>query len=637
VALVPLLFLAFDPGGWSPFGPAKWLVLSALGAAAIAATCAPLVSGAGEGASAGPGLDRRTAGLWVVLLVLVGAAAVRGVDARSAWLGTAERHLGVVTWVLFAGSFAAAQRAGAAAVRPVAGALVVALAGLDAWAVAEWAGHPPVRLAGDPSRFGGPFGSAALLGGAVVLALPAALALAADRSEHRWWRVAGAGAAAAATVPLLGSESRAALVALAAGAAVLGWTRRRWLTGRRRWAVVGAAAALVALVAVTPVAGRLADAVTGDAGGRGRLDEWRIGLIALGDRPGLGAGPEGYRITFPTAVDDDYVRRYGRATVTDRAHDGPLDVALAAGLPAAIAFCAMGFVVVRRAGHVMATAAPTAVGLAVAVVGFAVHELLLFPTAELDPVFWIAAGLVVATARTEAPANAAAPQRRGPTRVRRVLAGTVAAGAALAAAGAVVAGGLDLVADRHAHDALDRAAAGDATGALAAADRARRLRPDELRFDLLSAALASQPGTAAGLATALDRVEHGLTVSPHDPVLRQARADLLARLAHLTRTPTDEIAAVAAWQDLLGSDPRNPMAWLGLGRTAAEQGDVETAEPALHRAQHLAPHDPAPSTALALLYLDQGRTADALAAAQRAVAIAPGDAEARRALTLAQA
>ncbi len=77
------------------------------------------------------------------------------------------------------------------------------------------------------------------------------------------------------------------------------------------------------------------------------------------------------------------------------------------------------------------------------------------------------------------------------------------------------------------------------------------------------------------------------------------------------------------------------MAWLGLGRTAAEQGDVETAEPALGRAVALSPRDPAPSTELALLYLDQGRTADARTAAQRAVAIAPDDPEARRALDLA--
>ncbi len=237
MALVPSLFLAFDPGGWAPFGPAKWLVLSALGAAAIAATCARLARGRRVGPGGGPGLDRRTAVVWLGFLVLVVVAAARGVDGRSAWLGTPERHLGVVTWVLLAGLFAAAQRAGRAAVRPVARALVVALVGLDAWAIAEWAGHPPVRLAGDPSRFGGPFGSAALLGGALVLTLPAAGALAADRAEHRWWRIAAAVAAAAGAVPLLGSESRAALVALAVAAAVLGWVRRRDLTGRLRWVV----------------------------------------------------------------------------------------------------------------------------------------------------------------------------------------------------------------------------------------------------------------------------------------------------------------------------------------------------------------------------------------------------------------
>jgi predicted Zn-dependent protease len=203
------------------------------------------------------------------------------------------------------------------------------------------------------------------------------------------------------------------------------------------------------------------------------------------------------------------------------------------------------------------------------------------------------------------------------------------------AVAAGVAGVRDLLADRHARDALERSADGDTAGALAEADDARVLRGDQLRYDLLAAAAAAQPGTARGLAAGLDRIDDALAVSPHDPVVRLQRADLLARLAHLTRAPTDELAATTAWQDVLATDPRNPVAWSGLARTAIDGGDVETAESALGRAEWLSPHNPAPSTELAILYLDLGRTAEARAAAERAVAIDPTDAEARRALDLA--
>ena len=47
--------------------------------------------------------------------------------------------------------------------------------------------------------------------------------------------------------------------------------------------------------------------------------------------PITGAAPEGYRVVFPTEVDDDYERAYGRVVVPDRAQDMPLDVAAADG------------------------------------------------------------------------------------------------------------------------------------------------------------------------------------------------------------------------------------------------------------------------------------------------------------------
>ena len=227
------------------------------------------------------------------------------------------------------------------------------LLAVDAYAVAEWIGHPPVEVTGTTDRFGGPFGSPALLGAAVVLLLPVAVGTAFDTTERRAWRGAGALAAVGALVPLLGSGSRAALVALAValvvGGAAVGVRTLR--TARRRWLAVSglAVVAVLVLIAVTPVGDRLAATVDPGSGvARSRLDEWRVALDALGERPVLGVGPEGYRIAFPGSVDDAYVREHGRSTVTDRAHAGLLDVGLSSGLPGALAYAALvGLVVVH--------------------------------------------------------------------------------------------------------------------------------------------------------------------------------------------------------------------------------------------------------------------------------------------------
>src|SRR5436853_11273 len=89
----------FESGFGARFGPAKWLALTVLGAAAVALTAADAARRA-PAAAGRSRVDGRTAAIWLALLGLVVVAAARGVDGRSAWLGTPERHLGVVTWVL---------------------------------------------------------------------------------------------------------------------------------------------------------------------------------------------------------------------------------------------------------------------------------------------------------------------------------------------------------------------------------------------------------------------------------------------------------------------------------------------------------------------------------------------------------
>ena len=91
-ALAPAVFLALDPGGWYPFGPAKWLAVSVL---------LPL-GAAGVIARGRLRADPRLAVAVGALLGFLVLGAAVGLDPTYAWIGTPERQLGVLTWALAA-------------------------------------------------------------------------------------------------------------------------------------------------------------------------------------------------------------------------------------------------------------------------------------------------------------------------------------------------------------------------------------------------------------------------------------------------------------------------------------------------------------------------------------------------------
>ena len=526
----PLLLLAFDPWGWTPFGPVKWAIVTAATLAGLAALSTRDIE-----------LDRTTLAAWGVLLVWLAFVASIGVDPFHGWLGTPERHLGVVAWILFAACFVVGQRTDPVA---IARSLVVALLGIDAYTIAEAFDHAPVSVALG-SRLGGPFGSAAYLGAACVMLLPPAIGIAVARGQPRWWRIAAAVAAALGAVPFIGSLTRAAWVG---GVAAVGFALAR--LPPRRWAAVGAGLAVVIGVGLLApgVRERLAD------GGGSRVDEWRVGARALVDAPIFGNGPEGYRIAFPTVVDDDYVRRYGRSVVTDRAHNGLLDMGVAAGFPGVAIYVGLLALVGRRLWAAIRHGEAVVAALAVGVVAYVVQQQLLFPVVEIDPVVWLMAGAVVATSPPSLLVT------RG--RVRALALATIAAG--LAAVGI-----LDVVADHDAKQALHAVAVGQPTRALELADRAHALRPDSMRYDLVAAVIAAEPRTLPALDAGLLRLDRALALSPRDPLLRLRRAQWLSARAELTRQPADIDLALSTWRSVLRTDPRNPAVLQGLA--AAEE------------------------------------------------------------------
>lgn len=318
--------IAMDPAGYSPFGPAKWLVMSVgvLVTAAVAWWHSPPDV-----------LERVSARLWFAFVGWATVCALVGLDRWYALLGTPERHAGVVLWTLCALAFAAGQWTGlAGGTRTVSYGLVVAGLLVSAYAIVELLWRAPIRLATDTARLGGPFGSAAFLGAACCLLGPAVAGVAVQQDLPRRARVAAIVAAAGLVVALIGSGTRGAIAAVVLMALVVAITNRHRLPPWRSLLVPAACAIALAVATLAWTShNRASGALDRTTSVSARFDEWRIALRVVGQRPITGTGTEGYRVRFPTAVDAAYERAHGRAVLPDRAHDAPLDIAVTLGVP----------------------------------------------------------------------------------------------------------------------------------------------------------------------------------------------------------------------------------------------------------------------------------------------------------------
>ena len=332
---------------------------------------------------------------------------------------------------------------------------------------------------------------------------------------------------------------------------------------------------LVAVVAITPVGGRLSSVTDDDApGGQGRIDEWRVAAEVIRDHPLTGVGPEGYRIGFASGVDRDYERDHGRDQQPDRAHSGPLDLLLAGGIPALLAWLAVVGIVGRAAWSLLRTGSRRHAGIVAALIAHVTGQLLLFPVVELEPVVWLLAGLVIVLAQVD-------PIPRPQRAPRQVVAGVLG----LAAVIAIGAGVTDLIADRRAGTASDALARGDVGAAAVSAVSAVDLRPDEVRLHLLvaQAVVADQQGLVVGLRV----VEDALDVSPDDPIVLVAKARLLVARAAATRVPAHIAEARQEVERQLEEDPFNSILWRLAAEAAALAGDEQAARSAAARADDL--------------------------------------------------
>jgi len=563
--LVPIAaVLSLDPQGWFPFTVAKWWAV--LVVVLITATFAT-ASDTRRGAVPVPTLERMTVWLLGGLLVLIGISTITALDGLYAWIGTPIRHLGLLAWVMFALMFDVGRRIGTdgVALRAATHGTNIAAVTLGLYCLVELVRGAPVEFLSNSSRLGGPFGSAAYLGAACCLLLPVAIGVACDTDEVRSWRLVGAAGSLTLAVAVLGSGSRAALVALVvAGVAVIVARRRRSLPATTRRVVVASMFAAVVGVVVAIRTG----VFERSAGLTSRLDEWRIATRAIADHAVTGVGPEGYRLVVGGFVDAAYVRRFGESTGIDRAHSGVLDIAITSGVLAAAVYVALLGTVVWGAIRLACRGSAADTGLAAAVVAYAVQQQLLFPLAELDPVFWMLAGIVVVRARLVAASD------ERPTVSRRPV---TTAAALLLGTSAVVAGVLGVRAVAADRLALDAANASDVAIAIDRAEVATNRAPFDIRHLLLLARSHEQERSLGGVDRALQAVGDALDISPLEPTSLYEQARLLSLRAAITGTDDDRLAASAAWERELERAPNCARCHVGAAMAAIERGNIEAA------------------------------------------------------------
>ena len=545
-----------DPWGLRPFTSLRWAVVGVAAAAAAASTRWQV--------------PKRMMVAWLALLGLLALATALALDPLIALLGHPRRHLGLLGWLVSALAFAAGTGLPAEGVRRVvARAGVVAGLVTGASVLADLAGWDPAGTSFAGGRVGGLLGQPAYLGAVAVLLGPLALGVALDAEQGRRWQAAAWAAAAGAALAALASQTRGAWLGLAV-AAVVAWPWLGRAAGAHRAVAAAGAVALAGLAVVGPVGARGADLLDpGQAGGRGRVDEWALAAHVIADRPVLGAGPEGYRIAAPAHIDPGYTRRHGRDEVVDRAHDGPLDVAAAAGIPAAVLYAALLAAVAVGAVRVVRRAPdPVVAGAAVGVIAWMVQQLVGFPIAEVDPLAWLLAGAVVVAAGSHAIAEDGAG--RWWEQPGRAL-------AAVLAVALVPLGVTAVMADHSLQRAVDTVDA-------AAADRATRIRPDDIDAWYVAAQVAASGPSLLAVDAGLDRVEAGRRHSPRDPALADLEEGLLVERALRSGLDDDLAAAEAAARARIAADPAGPAHYDRLaqvleaeGRTAAAARARDTA------------------------------------------------------------
>jgi len=233
----------------------------------------------------------------------------------------------------------------------------------------------------------------------IVFLLAAAQLLFQWRGSGRGWLVASC---LVSLLAMLATQTRAAVIGLAAGAVVLAWFREK-----RLLLVLPVAGLVLFLAAPEPISARWRSLVDlTDVTAIERLYMWRGGLDLIQDNPWTGVGPSLVAEAFPEyRLPGDPWLAHRRWT---HLHNSPLQVAAERGVPALLAWFWIWAVFAREAGRRLATGGTAgtahracAVGSAAAVTAFLVMGLFEDNFSDTEVITAVAFVLALAFARLE--------------------------------------------------------------------------------------------------------------------------------------------------------------------------------------------------------------------------------------------
>lgn len=375
--------------------------------------------------------DRATWVARIALVALLGSlalATVLSADRARSLVGEPEQYQGLGTMLAYAIGLLAAWRAlgDRGPMRRVIRAIVLAGAATATYGIAQLAGYDPLWSSLYEGTIFATFGNRNELGAYLALALPLAAAAAAMPAPARRDRLAAAVAVPLIGLALLLTFSRGAYLGAALALAVVLVLGRRWGRDRRTMRALGAGA-LALVVAITAVAfvppvRELADRVVDraltsvdrvDPSVEDRFDLWTVAVAMVVDHPVTGIGPEMYPVAYP-----DYAarllppdRQLRPGFVAESPHNVPLAIAVAAGIPALLAYLVLvGAVLWLGVRAAVRSSGPDRVLLAGLVAALCARLATdLFTTADVAGTWtaWLLMGAILATsARTRQPGQA---------------------------------------------------------------------------------------------------------------------------------------------------------------------------------------------------------------------------------------
>ena len=286
-------------------------------------------------------------GLLVAFLVLGTLSVLTSIHVPTALYGKYKRYEGLLTFITYLTAYFIAAQTFKGKERGRTLIEVISLAGalVAFYGILQYVGWDPIQWGGLPfeqRRSFSTFGNPDLLAGYLVLAFPCALVAYFYNNKRAWLHgVSALLLASALFTAMTRSGWAGALVSVIVIAVLLG---RRILTYWKKIAIFMVPVVIVFLVVLVfsvnaqfNMIGKIASSFDYSSGSTSfnRTEIWKAGFRMMADKP-LGQGLDTYRLASEHFESKAYVKAVAGTTVSDNAHNYPIQLAAGGGPLAAI-------------------------------------------------------------------------------------------------------------------------------------------------------------------------------------------------------------------------------------------------------------------------------------------------------------